>query len=480
MKSHFQLLSFIIVWLLLPVSAHSGDNPSFTRKDYGLSAQSSILSVNDINNDDISDIISVSRFGLVSVFLGNGDGTFQKEEYFSPNAFITFLLSGDYNKDGNLDFVVNGKILLGNGTGGFDIHDINMGSGNLTYGASSDMNGDGYLDLVVGDHLNVLINNGDGTFHFDKSIFPDMSVQILSLNDYNNDGYPDLLIVETEEYASSVYYMPSSQDGSFEQKILVFGPYRSFEYAYAPPEKDFNSDGNLDLLIFFERSCSRLFIGDGKGNFTNFYKIGGEAIEGFGGLHTFYLIDMNNDTFYDIVLVTDGVGLEPRRNCLSYYPGNGDGTFGELSILDNTLPRSFPLAYGDFNSDGLHDFAAGTLDSIETPGLTVYIASNMTKVENNKMLASSFTLSCHPNPFNASVTISYRISQKGIFKIVIHDVLGRKVKEVFYGKQEPGYYTFIWKGDDISGKKVSSGIFFCTLTNESGIIVKKNKIMLMK
>ena len=462
--------------------------PSFSRTDYALSAYSSILSINDINNDGISDIVSECRKGLISIYLGKGDGTFQKEKYFSPGVYMSFFLPGDYNKDGNIDFVTNGKILLGDGKNGFEIKNFDMGTGNFTYGASGDMNGDGFPDLVLGDHLNVLINNGDGTFHYEYSISPDKSAHLLNLDDYNKDGFPDLVIEYSGNEVSGINYIPSNNYKVFSDPIGIYGPYNSAEYAYFPaPKIDFNKDGVQDIYLSLERSgYNEIFLGNGTGFFIFSWEfIGtsfiGTVLEGYGGPNKYFIMDIDNDFFDDIVVLTDFVNSEPRKGCLSYYPGHGDGTFGKLSIIDPQLPRPFyTLASGDFNRDGLLDFVIGTLDSIETPGLSVFLSRRITNVFEKNQPEELFILNCFPNPFNSSVSISFRLNRENIIKIEIYDILGRRVKSFFNGKLKPGNHTLSWKGDDESYTSVSNGVYFCVLTNSKGVVLKVKKVMLMK
>lgn len=81
MKNNIYSL-FFFVMMVFPLSISSAAIPSFTRLDYTLSAQATYLFSLNVNTDDILDKVSVCGKGLISIYLGKGDGSFQKEKYF--------------------------------------------------------------------------------------------------------------------------------------------------------------------------------------------------------------------------------------------------------------------------------------------------------------------------------------------------------------------------------------------------------------
>ena len=85
----------------------------------------------------------------------------------------------------------------------------------------------------------------------------------------------------------------------------------------------------------------------------------------------------------------------------------------------------------------------------------------------------------YPNPFNASTRIDYQIPAKGTVKMVIHDLMGRIVKEIVIQNQLPGQSFIIWDGKDQFGTVVGSGIYLYQLIF-NGRIMGKNKMILLK
>ena len=209
----------------------NGDGTFQTPVNYGSDGHdASSVAIADLNGDGYPDL-AVSNLcqlsancpvgappGEVSVFLGNGDGTFRAPvSYSSGGSWATSVAIGALSGNGYPDLVVTNfflfnaaGVLLGDGDGVFQTP--------VSYGESSafansvaiaDVNGDGYLDLVVANGCEqynkkcggpgdggvaVLLGNGDGTFQNPinySSGGPDaVSVAVA---DVNGDGRPDLV-----------------------------------------------------------------------------------------------------------------------------------------------------------------------------------------------------------------------------------------------------------------------------------------------
>lgn len=141
--------------------------------------QSTSVTVGDFNGDGIPDLAVASYFdGVVSILLGNGDGTFTPATnspitgLFDPRSIIV----GDFNGDGKADiaFLVGYysggvAIYLGNGDGTFTVapkSPVSVGVNFSEAVAAGDFNGDGIADLAVSSDdggVYILIGKGDGT-----------------------------------------------------------------------------------------------------------------------------------------------------------------------------------------------------------------------------------------------------------------------------------------------------------------------------
>jgi hypothetical protein len=73
-----------------------------------------------------------------------------------------------------------------------------------------------------------------------------------------------------------------------------------------------------------------------------------------------------------------------------------------------------------------------------------------------------------PNPFNQAFTVRFALPQPGAIGLAIHDITGRKVKEIAGGNWSSGFHTVSW---DAAG--IPAGIYLLRLTSPWGIRIVK-------
>lgn len=142
--------------------------------------------VADFNRDGVLDVAIPDYPTNVDVFLGHGDGTFDPPVAYSSSLGGNGLIAADINGDGTLDLISDFvEVLLGNDNGSFtDAGGVNVGivgSGNF---AVADLNGDGFLDVATNtvngsypplNYLSVLLGNSNGTSFQPPLVFPDLT-----------------------------------------------------------------------------------------------------------------------------------------------------------------------------------------------------------------------------------------------------------------------------------------------------------------
>jgi hypothetical protein len=160
------------------------------------------VGVGDVNGDGKPDAL-VPQAG---VWLGNGNGTFQAVD--SGNFQGNWITAQDINGDGKLDAVVviycnvhcvSGEVsvYIGNGNGTFQSPSTYDTGGIWSLSAAmADVDGDGNLDLLVSNSnsIGVLLGNGDGTFR--TAVTYGSGGTSVAAGDVNGDGKPDMLVTD--------------------------------------------------------------------------------------------------------------------------------------------------------------------------------------------------------------------------------------------------------------------------------------------
>jgi hypothetical protein len=198
-----------------------GDGTFNTQVAYATGSDPNSVAVGDFNKDGIADLAIANLWDNdVSVLLGNGDGTFQNQVTYAAQRGPTAVAVGDFNGDGIPDLAVANcgsggscgegmvSVYLGNGDGTFQTQATYVTGSNPASIAVGDFNGDGIADLAtanaVDNNVSVLLGNGDGTFKAQVT-YPTGSCPFsIAVGSFNGDGIPDLAVASTNDNAVSV------------------------------------------------------------------------------------------------------------------------------------------------------------------------------------------------------------------------------------------------------------------------------------
>jgi hypothetical protein len=360
--------------------------------------------VADFNRDGIPDIATVAEnfdanTSLVTILLGNGDGTFTPVAGQTLNFLADATVAGDFNGDGIPDLAVtNGSdavvILLGKGDGTFTSAGTTPsvgGTGYMPRGellAAGDFNGDGNLDIAAvsedddgienASQITILLGDGNGGFTAGPTtaltggIPAGLVFSSMAVSDFNGDGKLDIAASSHPSGAcpgqacagAGLTILLGNGDGTFNLSSIDEGAASLLGTVVAA---DFNGDGIPDLAVTNSyvpgNGLVYLLQGNGDGTFTppNPISLGTDQP---------YLLavgDFAGNGIADLAL-TISESEPPYSNVVSVLWGKGDGTFATPPYQVNPFSAEADddlagIAVGDFNGDGLQDLTVTTHDS---------------------------------------------------------------------------------------------------------------------
>jgi hypothetical protein len=326
--------------------------------------------------------------GMNEVVTGGfkSDGSYLQPSTQATEIKPASVLSGDLNKDGNADVVSinsNGRqssvtVFLGNGDGTFQTGaDYALPGANAQYGVLDDLNGDGVLDLLVSSDsptfaFSIFFGNGDGTFQPPRIFTP----QDLNLNfnqafitaDVNGDGIKDIVTAQGQVFlgkGDGVSFTGISQPTIFPGSSSTNNPARSIVAA------DFNHDGKMDLATD-DGSVIRIYVGQGDGTFTP-----GPTYSTIPNSGLLLATDLDGDGNIDLWTGYGGNGIYSGDgylpNAAYALIGKGDGTF----VGTAGLPESLALG-SSANTQAIPNASSASLTITSPVPGTVTVAAGQT------------------------------------------------------------------------------------------------------
>jgi hypothetical protein len=328
-----------------------------------LPSGSGIVAVGDFNGDGRQDVQATvydpsTTTYVWELFLSTADGT-----YDAPKRLPAYIQEvGDFNHDGKLDFATTQyegnpiSVFLGNGDGTFQAaKTFNGPSGNIPALFAVDVNHDNKTDLVellagatngnLNSTLQVWTSNGDGTFAkgqmISASIGPVANQQTGYglVGDFDGDGKPDIALVygSVNENSHSVS-VPSTVQVWYGDGAGHFG---SPSY-FADPNKnidgvpfvaDLNNDGRSDIVsVTTAMPVSTIELYLGNANRTLSYKsLSTSQCIGF-----FTSADYNGDGLSDLAYTASPCTGATQQTSVIVRLGTGSGNFGaEKNVYQN-------------------------------------------------------------------------------------------------------------------------------------------------
>lgn len=262
--------------VLLGTGTGSFGAPTYYANTNGFDSPYALAS--DINNDGRLDVLimhSIDCFGpepchgarIVTLMVGNGDGTFQPARDIDVNTFPYSFALGDFNRDGFKDLAVGGSntqlsILLGMGDGSFRPPTVmDLVPGGDPFSASNDVdvadfNRDGIEDMTVplgnGHGTAIVLGNGDGTFRVFTRILEEAvsAPQGQAVADYDGDGFLDIARGMADGLGGLIHILHGNGDGTFRPIVRYAVPSTPTNQGGGwLIAADFNGDSKPDLAL---------------------------------------------------------------------------------------------------------------------------------------------------------------------------------------------------------------------------------------
>lgn len=367
----------------------------------------SASAVADFDNDGFQDIFftgAIDSDGDTNVdvtsndFYKNTNGNFSSIQNFGDNSVhLSAVKFIDFDNDGLLDVITTGLsyndivnyqqyrwkntglifTLVDNAPGkiygGLDVFDFNH-DGKQDYA----INGTQYIEGVgFSQDLDLYLNNSAG-FQKTEAWLPGTQNGSFKIVDLNNDNELDAVVNGFNSDYEGTFNIYINENGTLVQKSQL-PPVSDSKMAFA----DFNGDGFLDFVVTGQDenfdSYLAVFTNDGQGNFTE-SKFEGEGLSA-GNLE---VGDLNNDGYYDFVVMGDDDNYDGYTNVYLYNPQLQKFEKSEDSGLYN-LGSGGTLALFDYDNDGNLDILANGFDWAD-PDLMPYtkLFRNTTTVSNQK------------------------------------------------------------------------------------------------
>jgi flagellin len=362
----------------------------------------------DTSNGELGIQLGYGTDGRIGFTLGGGISRQQGTDSYTQSDTDNTLsstpgdsVSGDFNGDGNLDFVSlqNNQVRLyvGDGRGNIAFASSIAVAASLQQIAAGDLNQDGIDDVVVTNNTTVTscLGSSSGTFGSGVSVGAGVGIRGVVIADFDNDGKNDI------SYSSSTQVVTRIGNGDG-----IFRSGTAFAFTGPSPSLntgDFNGDGRLDLSVGAAGSALSIYTGNGSGGFgfwssttfsgtisTNLNAVavgdinhdglsdiaaltsagaeirlgssGGNFTtinySGAGALLDLFLTDMNGDGDLDLV----GGTIDGSYGAMVGF-GHGDGTFDTMTGKAAGGGDTDYLTLGDFNKDGVMDYVTGTLST---------------------------------------------------------------------------------------------------------------------
>ena len=468
-----------------------GNGTFGTPTRWGSSEPLSVVQIGDFNGDGKPDLAGCDA-GNLEVYLATGPAQFNTPTPVNLYYGCNSVNLGDVNGDGNLDIIVTGttgggaanrgatpnnaiQVFFGDGKGNFTAgplaQNINLDSTKGTAGITQCA----LTDAVSGDFL----GNGTVSIVVDAECFPASP----------GNPYPS-------DTNSTVFLGKSDPSGNFTfTELTESGYYYTLQNTESnSPRADLNHDGRPDLLFSTSNGTIVTGLNNGGGNFTFVtpsttyqssdtvgpFAYGGVAA---GDFNADGIVDLATAFNGDLTAPSNGPGEILQDNFLSILYGQPSGSYSGTNpaVYGDGYSGDVPtVLVGDFNRDGLDDFALLSFNNPQNQYiLTVYTNTQTPSTTCNTPTQSNANIICRPTTSqteNSPVTVTaasnvagFTVNRLYLDNVSVYQVASQQVNTSITAAA--GTHTLVLVSYNNKGQAFTSSVTFTVAgTNPAGCL----------
>jgi len=148
----------------------------------------------------------------------------------------------------------------------------------------------------------------------------------------------------------------------------------------------------------------------------------------------------------------------------------------EAELMSETV-EAFYAEYGIESGEYFYVVTAVDYHWNES-GFSEVVEATVSIVDGSQLPGEYSLSQNYPNPFNPVTTLRYDLPERAEVVLTVYDILGREVKTLVRGVQEPGFKSVIWNGTNDAGRPMSAGIYLYRV--QAGDFVQVKKMVLLK
>lgn len=285
----------------------------------------------DVDNDGFIDVI-VGDFSYTKVFYGDNDNSFADCATYSMSLNNSDFRVADINNDNNTDIITLSGAYLGDGNRSFNFsHSFSTPVGGPLDMIICDIDDDGFPDRIASDRFNdrlvVSTGNGNGTFNSDIYIAVQDQPYGINTGDFNEDDVDDIAVSHLGDGSVSIILgttatltenLVIANDNTFSPKPLHVA--------------DLNNDLHDDIITLDEKIY--IYLGNGDGTFADLHELNTTFNPQDLGI-----LDIDNNGFLDLLVGTQQTGIALTLHLADIEPtvASSDITFSQIDETSATI-----------------------------------------------------------------------------------------------------------------------------------------------